>query len=87
MNFRTWIYFLGKPQTTDRYLEVAAVALPECQDEPLEDQLADLRELGVDDGDEGGVDVSEDGRRRLGLEDGASQRAPEGRRGRKTGEM
>lgn len=46
---------------TAAYLEVASVALPERQDEPLEDQLPDLRELGVDDGDEGGVNVSEDG--------------------------
>lgn len=62
------------------HLEVAAVALSERQDEPLEDQLPNLRELGVDDGDEGGVDVGEDGRRRLGLQNGASQRAPVGRR-------
>lgn len=65
---------------TDRYLEVASVALPEREDEPLEDQLPDLRELGVDDGDEGGVNVSEDGRCCLSLQDGASQQTPEGRR-------
>lgn len=65
---------------TDKYLEVASVALPERQDESLEDQLPDLRELGVDDGDEGGVNVSEDGRRCLSLQDGASQRTPEGQR-------
>lgn len=53
---------------TDRYLKVAAIALPECQDEPLEDQLSDLRELGVDDGDEGGVNMSEDRRSRLSLQ-------------------
>lgn len=39
---------------------VATVTLPEHQDEPLEDQLSNLRELGVDDGDKGSINVSED---------------------------
>ncbi|TNN42954.1 hypothetical protein EYF80_046844 [Liparis tanakae] len=62
---------------TDGYLEVAAVAPPEGQDEAFEDQLSDLWELGVDDGDDGRVDVSEGGRRRLGLQHRARQQTPE----------
>lgn len=53
---------------TDRYLEVTTIALPEVQDEALEDQLSDLRKLGVDDGDDGGVNMSEDRRRSLSLQ-------------------
>lgn len=43
-----------------RYLEVAAVAPPERQDESLEDQFSNLRELGVEDGDKGSVNMSKD---------------------------
>lgn len=61
----------------DRYLEVTTVAPPESEDQAFEDKLSDLRELGVDDGHHGGVDVGEDGRRRLGLQHGASQKTPD----------
>lgn len=79
---KAFLFFACAPKCSDtltgRYLEVASVALPERQDEPLEDQLPDLRELGVDDGCEGGVNVSEDGRCCLSLQDGASQQTPDG---------
>lgn len=50
-----------------RYLEVTAVALPEGQDEAFEDQLSNLRELGVDDGNDSGINMSEDRRCSLSL--------------------
>lgn len=62
---------------TDRYLEVAAVAPPEGQDETPKDQFSNLWELGVDNGDDSGINVSEDGRRCLSLEHGASQQTPD----------
>lgn len=68
---------------TDRYLQVASVAPPEVQDQAFEDQLSNLGELGIDDGDNGGVNVSEDGRGRLSLQHRASQRTPDERRDRK----
>ena len=62
---------------TDRYLEVAAVAFPEGQDEAFEDQLSNLRELGVNDGDDSGIHMSEDRRRSLSLQHRASQQTPD----------
>lgn len=62
---------------TDRYLEVAAVTLPEGQDKAFEDQLSNLGELGVDDGDDGGVNMSKGRRRRLSLQHRASQQTPD----------
>lgn len=47
----------------------------EADDEAAEDELADLGELAVDDGDEGGVDVAEGGGEGLGLDDGAGEEA------------
>ena len=55
-------------QQRDGYLEIAAVAPPKGQDEAFEDQLSNLRELRVDDGDDSSVDVSEDGRSCLSLQ-------------------
>lgn len=49
------------------HLEVAAVAPPEAKNETFEDQFSNLRELGVDDGHDSSVDMSEDGRRCLSL--------------------
>lgn len=43
------------------YLEIAAVAPPEAQDETFEDQFSNLGELGVDDSHNGSIDVGEDG--------------------------
>lgn len=43
-------------------LVVSPVALTEVEDEPLQDEFSDLRELGVDDGDNSSVDVCEDRR-------------------------
>ena len=56
-------------------LVVAPVAAPELQDETRQDQLADVGELGVDDGHQGGVDVGEGRRRRLRLDNGTRQQA------------
>lgn len=66
--------------TCRRYLEVSAVALPECEDETLEDQLSNLREFGIDDGNNSCINVSEDGRRCLSLQHRTSQQTPDGQR-------
>lgn len=39
------LWITNQRQQTDGYLEVAAVASPESQDETFKDQLSDLREL------------------------------------------
>lgn len=58
------------------HLIIPAVAFPEVQDEPLQNELANLRELGVDDGHNSRVDVGEDGGGTLGLENGPGQETP-----------
>lgn len=59
------------------YFVVSSVAFAEVEDEPLEDELSDLGELGVDDSHHGGVDVGENGRGALSLEHRPRKQASE----------
>lgn len=56
-----------QPATRDIYLVVSSVAFAEVEDEPLKDELSDLRELGIDDGHYGGIDMGKDRRGALSL--------------------
>lgn len=62
------------------YLEVSAVALPERKDKTLEDELSNLREFRVDDGNNSCINMSKDGRRCLSLQHRTSQQTPDGKR-------
>ena len=55
------------------HLVIPPVALPELRYQSLHDELPRLRKLGVNDSDEGSIDVGEHWRGRLSLDDGASQ--------------
>ena len=57
------------------YLIIPPVSFSELRDEPLSDELSRLRKLGVDDGNQGSVDVGKDGRGSLSLDDGAGKEA------------
>lgn len=61
----------------DVYFVVSSEAFAEVEDEPLEDELSDLREFGVDDSHHGGVDVGKDGRSALSLEHRPRQKTSE----------
>lgn len=63
--------------TRDVYFVVSPEAFAEVEDEPLEDELSDLREFGVDDGNHGGVDVGKGGRSALSLEHRPRQQTSE----------
>lgn len=62
------------------YLEVSAIALPERKDKTLEDELSNLREFRVDDGNNSCINMSKDGRRCLSLQHRTSQQTPDGKR-------
>lgn len=61
----------------DVYFVVSSVAFAEVEDEPLEDELSDLWEFGVDDGHHSGVDVGKDRRGSLSLKHGPRQQTSE----------
>ena len=58
-----------------KYLVISPVPLPELCDEPFSNELSSLRELCVDNGNESGIDVGEDGGGRLCLDDRAGEEA------------
>ena len=64
---------LGEARGDD--LVAAAVRAPEADEDALQQELAVLGELGVEDGDERRVDVREPGRRELGLHERAAEEA------------
>lgn len=64
------------------YFIVPPVTFPEIENEPLEDELPDLRKLGVDDGHHGSVHMGKDGRGGLGLKSRSGQKTPEERQPR-----
>lgn len=64
-------------KTWDIYFVVSSVAFAKVEDEPLEDELSDLREFGVDDGHHGGIDVGKDGGGALSLKHRPRQQTSE----------